>query len=97
MRLGIAIAPAHVAAKLRAAVGLPERDGLLIRGVEAEGPAASAGITEGDLIVAAGGRPVASPDDLFDALAAHDDSTPLSVALVRGAEDVTVEVTFPAE
>ena len=97
LRLGVAIAPAHVARKLRAAVGLAEREGLLIRGVEADGPAATAGIAEGDLIVAAGGRAVTSPDDLFDALAGHDDTTALSVDLVRGADEVTVEVTFPAE
>ena len=43
-RLGIAVAPQHVARRLRRSVGLPERDGLLVRGVEDGSPAAAAGI-----------------------------------------------------
>ena len=64
-RLGVSIAPAHVARRLRRAVGLPERDGLLVRGVEDGSPAAAAGITTGDLIVSAGGRDVGTADDLL--------------------------------
>ena len=41
----------HVARRLRRSVGLPERDGLLVRDVEEGSPAARAGIVEGDLIV----------------------------------------------
>src|SRR5918998_2933739 len=68
-RLGVGLAPSHVARQLRRAVGLPERDGLLVREVEDESPAARAGIAEGDLIVAVGDQPITSADDLFDALA----------------------------
>jgi serine protease Do len=88
-RLGVGLAPAHVARRLRRAVGLPERDGLLVREVEEDSPAARAGIAEGDLIVAAGGRPVATADDLFDALAGEG---PIEMTLVRGADEVSVTV-----
>jgi serine protease Do len=88
-RLGVGLAPAHVARQLRRAVGLPERDGLLVREVEDGSPAATAGIAEGDLIVAVGGRAISSADDLFDALAGEG---PLEIGLVRGAEDLTVTV-----
>src|SRR3984893_4045686 len=57
-RLGIAIAPGHVARRLRRAVGLPDAEGVLIRDVTEGSPAARAGLAQGDLIVAAGGRPV---------------------------------------
>src|ERR671919_1702488 len=67
-RLGVGLAPAHVARRLRRAVGLPERDGLLVREVEEDSPAAKAGIAEGDLIVAAAGRDITSADDLYDAI-----------------------------
>ena len=40
-RLGVAIAPPRVARRLRSAVGLPERDGLLVRAVEDEQPGAA--------------------------------------------------------
>ena len=88
-RLGVGLAPAHVARRLRRAVGLPERDGLLVREVEEDSAAATAGIAEGDLIVSAGGREIASADDLFDALAGEG---PLEIGLVRGAEELTVTV-----
>src|SRR5690606_36588775 len=55
-RLGVGIAPAHVARGLRRAVGRPERDGLLVREVEQGSAAARAGIAEGDLIVGVGER-----------------------------------------
>lgn len=89
-RLGIGIAPAHVARQLRRAVGLPERDGLLVREVEEGSPAASAGIAEGDLLVAVGGTPLASADDLFDALAGDG---PLELTLVRGTDERTVTIS----
>lgn len=91
-RLGIGIAPGHVARHLRRAVGLPPRDGLLVRDVEEDSPASAVGIVEGDLIVAAGGKPIRDPDDLFDALAAAAPDAPLGVTLVRGTEERTVEV-----
>src|SRR5580693_9288254 len=42
-RLGVTIAPNHVARRLRRAVGLPDTDGLLIRDVTDDSPAARAG------------------------------------------------------
>ena len=92
-RLGIAIAPGHVARRLRRAVGLPDIDGLLIREVDEASPAARAGLASGDLIVAAGGRPVSTPDDLFDALAAASGGA-LELKVVRGADERTLQVTL---
>ena len=93
--LGVGLAAPHVAARLRSAVGLPERDGVLVRGVVDDSPAATAGIHTGDLIVKAGDRDVTTPDDLFAALAAIQPGSDLAVALVRGADELTVTVTFP--
>jgi serine protease Do len=92
-RLGIALAPPEVAAKLRASVGLPPRDGLLVRGVEEDGPAAAAGIAEGDLLVAAGDTPLVSIEALHDALGAASETLVLTV--LRGIEERVVTVTFP--
>ncbi len=89
-RLGVAVAPAHVARRLRRSVGLPERDGLLVRGVEDGSPAARAGIQEGDLLVEAAGRSVSSPDDLFEALSTAGDS--FEVKVIRGTEERTVAI-----
>jgi S1-C subfamily serine protease len=91
-RLGVGLAPSHVARQLRRAVGLEERDGLLVREVEDDSPAAKAGIAEGDLIVAAAGKPVASGDDLFDAMGSVAAGDPLEVTLLRGSEERTVTI-----
>jgi serine protease Do len=92
-RLGVAIAPGHVARRLRRAVGLPDTDGLLIREVAEASPAARAGLASGDLIVAAAGQPASTPDDLFDALAAARGGT-LELKVVRGTDERTLQVTF---
>lgn len=92
-RLGVAIAPAHVARRLRSAVGLPDRDGLLVRRVEEGGPADRAGIEKGDLIVAAAGEPVARVDDLHTRLESAGERT-LVLTVVRGAEERNVSVAL---
>jgi serine protease Do len=97
-RLGVAIAPPRVARRLRSAVGLPERDGLLVRAVEDDGPAAGAGVQKGDLIVAAGGTPTDNVESLYTAL----DSVPaaggdLELTVVRGTEERTVTASFTVE
>ncbi len=94
-RLGIAVAPAHVARRLRRSVGLPEREGILVRGVEDGSPAEAAGIAEGDLLVAAGGTPITDVDALHELL--RGATFPLELTLVRGAEERTLTVNALAE
>jgi serine protease Do len=94
-RLGVALAPPHVAAKLRRSVGLDERDGLLVRGVVDDSPAAGAGIKEGDLLVGAGDRDLVSADDLFAALGDVGPGSELAIRLVRGSAELTVTATWP--
>lgn len=89
-RLGIAVAPAAVARRLRRSVGLSERDGLLVRGVEDGSPADRAGIREGDLLVEAGGTPTVDPDALADILATT--GLPIELRIVRGDEERAVSV-----
>jgi len=92
-RLGVAIAPGQVARRLRRAVGLPDTAGLLIREVAQDTPAARAGLAQGDLIVAAAGRPMGTPDDLFDALQAAQGGT-IELRIVRGADERAIQVDF---
>ena len=89
-RLGIAIAPPHVARRLRASVGLSDRAGLLVRGVEDGSPAARAGIREGDLLVEAAGKALDNPDTLPEILA--EAGLPIELKIVRGDEERTVSV-----
>jgi serine protease Do len=93
-RLGVGIAPARVARQLRRAVGLPERDGLLVRVVEDGGPADRAGLRTGDLVVEAGGRAVTDADELYEVLDQVGDDQTLTLRVVRGTDELTVTVSF---
>jgi len=93
-RLGVALAPPHVARRLRAAVGLPARDGVLIRDVAEGGPGAAASLVRGDLIVAAAGAPVGSIDDLLAAVDGVGDAGTLLLRVVRGTDEVDITVRF---
>lgn len=95
-RLGVALAPPQVARRLRAAVGLPPRDGVLIREVADPSPAATAGLLRGDLIIAAAGQPVLSIDDLLAAVDGVGADATLSLRVVRALEEVDVTVSFAA-
>ena len=92
-QLGVAIAPGHVARRLRRAVGLPDSEGLLIRAVADGSPADRAGLAQGDQIVAAAGQPIRNPDDLFDALTAARDGT-IELTIVRGTSERTLQVSL---
>ena len=78
---------------VRRAVGLPDVDGLLIREVAEDSPAARAGLAQGDLITAAAGGPLRTADDLFDALQAAGSGT-VELKIVRGADERTVQVAL---
>ena len=93
-RLGVGIAPTRVARQLRSAVGLPERDGLLVRVVEDGGPADRAGLRTGDLLVEAGGRAVTDADELYEVLDQVGEDQTLTLRVVRGTDELTVTVSF---
>jgi serine protease Do len=86
-RLGVAVVPPRAARRLRDAVGLPAREGVLVRGVQEGSPAARAGLERGDLIVSMGGRAIDSVESLFAALEEAPLEEPLTVGIVRGVEE----------
>jgi serine protease Do len=96
-RLGVAVAPPRLARRMRRAVGLPEREGLLVRAVEDGGPADSAGIERGDLLVAAAGRELAGVDALYEVLDAVSPGDTIDLTVVRGTEERTVTAQFATE
>jgi serine protease Do len=93
-RLGVALTPPHVARRLRAAVGLPAHDGVLVRAVEENSPAAAAGLQRGDLIVSAGGDDVTSFDALLSAVDRVEPGAVLPISILRGTEELSLEIRF---
>jgi serine protease Do len=91
-RLGIAIAPPHVARRLRRSVGLPDATGILVRAVEDGSPADAAGLQRGDLLVDLDGKPLERIDDLYTALDANADAIALGV--LRGTDQREVQIRF---
>ncbi len=92
-RLGVAVAPGAAARRMRRAVGLPEHDGVLVREVEEGGPAAVAGLQEGDLIIKLGDRPITNVDELQDALGALGEEL-LEMRFLRGADERSVSINL---
>ena len=92
VRLGLALAPAYAARRMRRAVGLPERDGLLVQHVEEQSPAHRAGLERGDLLVAAGGQALRQLDDLFAAIDAAESTLELTVVRVNDERPVAIAI-----
>ena len=88
-------APAHVAARMRRAVGLPERLGVLVRRVRPGSAAHTAGVAQGDLVVRAGGAEVRTIGDLHRAVAHVEPGATVELGLVRGVEERTATVVLP--
>jgi len=93
--LGVSVVPGFVARKMRRAVGLPDATGVLVRGVADDGPAAAAGIAEGDMIGKVAGRDIAEVDDLHAALDAVTPGEPFAVRVLRGSDELEMTVTIP--
>jgi DNA-binding MarR family transcriptional regulator len=91
-RLGVVVATAAVADRMRRAVGLPAAGGLLVLEVEDGSPAAAAGLEQGDLIQTLDDEPVHSTGDLERALERAGDRARAGV--LRGVQPRAVEVSF---
>jgi DNA-binding MarR family transcriptional regulator len=91
-RLGVVVAPAAVAARMRRAVGLTERPGVLVLKVKRTSAADRAGLERGDLVVGAGGAPVRSIGDLDRAVRKAGGTLALDV--VRGVDERSVDVAL---
>jgi S1-C subfamily serine protease len=90
--LGVVVAPAPVAAPWRERLGRPT--GLRIAEVVPGGPADQAGMRVGDLLLTAGGKPVATAQDLQRLMFAESIGSQLPITVMRNGALVDV-ITKP--
>ena len=95
--LGVALAPAHITQRLRRAVGLADRDGVLVRVVEDGSAADRAGVQTGDLLTQVGERDITSVDDVASALEQVGDGGTVRLHVIRGTDELDLDVTFETE
>jgi S1-C subfamily serine protease len=72
-------------------------DGAQVQNVAANGPAAGAGIVEGDVIVKVGDRPIAGADELVVAVRERQPGETVPVELVREGRPLTVSVVLAGD
>jgi DNA-binding MarR family transcriptional regulator len=91
-RLGVAVAPSAVAARMRRAVGLSQEPGVLVLRVMPGSPAEQADLSRGDLIVTIDGEPIRSIGELDRAVRTAE--TGVQISVLRGAEPRELSVGF---
>lgn len=67
--------------------------GALVLGLDQDGPAATAGVRDGDVIIRMGDTDITTPEELLGELRSTKPGDRVSVTVVRGAERVDVEIT----
>lgn len=89
--LGVSSLPVPLPERQRA--GRSQNFGLLISHVASQGPAESAGLLVGDLIVGFNGEAISNADDLVTRLRGNRAGTAVPVTVIRGTAAVDVTVT----
>jgi serine protease Do len=91
----LGVSTQEVTGQVAAQFSLPVDTGAYVVATMNGGPAAEAGIAEGDVIVAVNGSEVSTPEDLGSVLEGLTPGDPATVEVVReGGERVSVEVTL---
>lgn len=90
--LGIRSQPVEIPAQSRAVLGRDQAEGLLVVGVEPDGPSASS-LMVGDILVGMGGEPVRGHDDLLSRLTGEVVGKSAALQVLRGGQLQTVDVT----
>jgi S1-C subfamily serine protease len=90
--LGIRSQPVAIPAAQQHSLGREQAHGLLLVGVEDNGPASQAGLLVGDILVGLGGGPVTDPDDLLTRLVGTMVGQPTPVQVLRGGQPVEINV-----
>jgi S1-C subfamily serine protease len=92
----LGISGARLTPEIASALNLSTSEGVLVREVAPNGPAAKAGMRPGDIITALNGQPVRTPEDLLTALRQTKPGDEAQVQIVRDGQPTTLTVTIGA-
>jgi S1-C subfamily serine protease len=79
---------------LSAAEGGEQRRGAMVVTLDPDGPAKTAGIHQGDIVVAAGGAAISGPRTLYHQLGPDAVGKKMAIELVRAGAHMTIDVTI---
>ncbi|MDQ9749876.1 PDZ domain-containing protein, partial [Acinetobacter baumannii] len=71
--------------------------GAYVRSVESDSPADKAGLKEGDVIIKVDDQDIMSADALKLAIRAHDVGDKVTITVMRGSSEKTLEVTLGSD
>jgi S1-C subfamily serine protease len=92
--LGLGLQPVRLPEALRHLAPSPNGRGLIAVSIEADGPAARAGLMLGDVLVALEGAPLQDPDDVQAVLAGRHPGAAVTASLVRAGAPLEVPITL---
>lgn len=78
-------------------LGLKQGEGIIVRAVVPEGPAAKSGIVINDVITKVAGQPVGSPLDVSTEIAAHKPGEKVTLDLIHKGKPTLLDVTLAAK
>jgi serine protease Do len=76
--------------------GAPDGEGVLVREVFPDSPAAKAGLKAGDVITSVGGERIRTASELREKLGSGKDAKSLSLGVLRNKSSLTLSVELPA-
>jgi len=92
--LGVATQAVALPAAVRAKLGTQQESGVMLVGVEADGPAEKSGLLIGDVLVTINGNTLNTADDLLAQLSGAQTGQQAAVKLIRGGEVRDLPVTL---
>jgi len=91
--LGVSTQPVRLPEPVRQRLNLDQQTAVIVVEVQAESPAAAAGLTIGDVIVSLGATRIADPTDLKSALRPDRVGERITALVLRGGEPKDLQVT----